>query len=74
MADSDFGRAITQAARAVARIELKRRKFRKHLAELDAEYQAAQRDLRLLVASVEPFAPPEPGAAQAANDVIDGGR
>jgi hypothetical protein len=58
MSDTDFGKAITQAARAVARIELKRRKFRKHLAELDAEYSEAQRALRLLVASVEPYTPP----------------
>jgi hypothetical protein len=60
MADSDFGKAITQAARLVARIEYKRRQFRKHLADLDAEYSAAQRALRLLVASVEPYTPPTP--------------
>lgn len=58
MADTDFGKAITQAARLVARIEHKRRQFRKHLTELDAEYSAAQRALRLLVASVEPYTPP----------------
>lgn len=60
MADTDFGKAITQAARLVARIEHKRRQFRKRLAELDAEYSAAQRALRLLVASVEPYTAPTP--------------
>lgn len=58
MADSDFGKAITQAARLVARIEHKRRQCRKHLTELDAAYSTAQRALRLLVASVEPYTPP----------------
>jgi hypothetical protein len=58
MADSDFGKAITQAARLVARIEHKRRQFRKHLAELDREYHDAQVALRLLVQSVEPYTPP----------------
>lgn len=74
MADSDFGRAITQAARTVARIELKRRKFRKHLAELDQEYATAQRELRLLVASVEPYTPGDVADAREANDRIDGAR
>jgi len=60
MADTDFGKAITQAARTVARIEYKRRQFRKHLAELDREYHDAQVALRLLVQSVEPYTPPTP--------------
>lgn len=66
MADSDFGKAITQAARKVARIEQKRRQFRKHLADLDLEYQLAQRELRLLVASVEPYTPPTAEETRAA--------
>lgn len=66
MADTDFGKAITQAARAVARIELKRRKFRQHLAELDQEYKAAQTTLRLLVQSVEPYTPPSAEDTRAA--------
>lgn len=72
MADTDFGKAITQAARTVARIEYKRRQFRKHLAELDREYHDAQVALRLLVQSVEPYAPTDKIDAREANDRIDG--
>ena len=54
MADNDFGKQITAAARTVARIEQKRRKARKLLAQLDTDYTAAQRALRLLVQTVEP--------------------
>lgn len=68
MTETDFGKAITQAARLVARIELKRRKFRKHLAELDAEYSEAQRALRLLVQSVEPYTPPTSEETHAAHE------
>jgi hypothetical protein len=69
MADNDFAKAITQAARLVARIEGKRRQFRKHLAELDAEYSAAQRALKLLVASVEPYTPPTPDEIRDAQQI-----
>ena len=72
MDGNDFGKQITQAARMVARIELRRRKMRKQLAELDDAYSAAQRDLRLLVQSVQPFSPTDPALAREANDAIDG--
>lgn len=74
MADQDFGKAITQAARLVARIEHKRRQFRKHLAALDREYHEAQVALRLLVQSVEPYTPPtsaEVAAAQQLDEARD---
>lgn len=74
MESNDFGKQITQAARAVARIEHKRRQFRKHLAELDDAYSAAQRELRLLVQSVQPYTPSAPADAREANDAIDGVR
>jgi hypothetical protein len=68
MADNDFAKAITRAARRVARIEQQRRQARKRLAELDAEYQAAQRALRLFVASVEPYVPPTADETREAAD------
>lgn len=72
MAERNLAQEVTAAARTVARIEVKRRKFRKHLEQLDAEYRDAQRALRLLVSAVEPFEPPVPADAARANDAIDG--
>ena len=71
MADRNFAQEVTAAARTVARIEVKRRKFRKHVEDLDAEYRDAQRALRLLVQGMEPYEPPAPELARAANDAAD---
>ena len=69
METHDFGKQISAAARAVARIELRRRKLRRQLVELDAEYRRAQTALRLLVQSVEPYVPPTPAELQAAAEL-----
>ena len=72
MAHSDFAATVTAAARVVARLEVKRRTARKRLDELDAAYRDAQRHLKLIVQTVEPYEPPPPELARAANDAADG--
>lgn len=71
MPDLSFAQQITAAARVVARLELKRRKYRQHLADLDAEYREAQRQLRLLVQSTEPYTPPTAESIATATSLLD---
>ena len=72
MADRDLAKELTAAARGIVRLAERRRKLRAQLIELDTAYIAAQAQLRLLVQTVEPYEPPAPDLARAANDAADG--
>lgn len=73
MADVTFPTRLRDAARQIARLEMRRRALRKRLTELDAEYHQAQTQLKLLVQSFEPYAPPAPGESAARQAALDDG-
>jgi len=60
MADRSFAQDVTAAARTVAQFDAKRRAARKRLAEREEQYREAQRALRLLVQSIDPYVAPRP--------------
>lgn len=73
MPEPTFPQQVRNAARDIARLEMRRRRARKLLEQLDLDYRRAQQTLRLLVQSLEPYSPPAPGSADAAQERIDGG-
>jgi len=56
----EYVNVVGRAARALARLELRRTKLRRQLRQLDADIRAAKRNLRLVAQAVEPYDPPEP--------------
>lgn len=50
-----YAREVTQRARVVTKLQLKRVRLRRELAKLDRELREAQRMLRLAAQSLEPL-------------------
>jgi len=71
MADSEFLKEVTQANRALLRAMRRHEAACRVVVARGVELGEAKRNLRLLIQAVEPYAPPAPELARAANDAAD---
>jgi hypothetical protein len=72
MNQSPFLKAVTTAARTVARIEVQLREARKRLAAMEERCAVARRELRMLASTIEPYEPSGTNPAVEINDRADG--